>query len=67
MSLNIFSTRIETCANTMREQMQIFNLSLKADYTCKLVNTQNSIRYMHITEFRSLHLWRVASRKKSRN
>ena len=66
MSLNIFSIRIETCAN-MREQMQIFNFSLKADYTCKLVNTQNSIRYMHITEFRSLHLWRVASRKKSRN
>ena len=66
MSLNIFSIRIETCAN-MREQMQIFNFSLKADYTCKLVNTQNSIRYMHIIEFRSLHLWRVASRKKSRN
>ena len=66
MSLNIFSIRIETCAN-MREQMQIFNFSLKADYTCKLVNTQNFIRHMRITEFRSLHLWRVASRKKSRN
>ena len=66
MSLNIFSIRIETCAN-MREQMQTFNFSLKADYTYKLVNTQNSIRYMHITEFRSLHPWRVASRKKSRN
>ena len=33
----------------MREQIQIFNFSLKADYTCKLVNTQNSIRYMHIS------------------
>ena len=52
MSLNIFSIRIEICAN-MREQMQIFNFSLKVDYTCKLVNTQNSIRYMHITEFRA--------------
>ena len=51
----------------MREQMQIFNFSLNADHTCKLVNTQNSIRYMHITEFRSLHLWHVASRKKCRN
>ena len=66
MSLNIYPIRTETCAN-MREQMQIFNFSLKADYTCKLVNIQNSIRYMHITEFRNLHLWRVASRKKSRN
>ena len=35
--------------------------------TGKFPSTQNSIRYMHITEFRSLHLWRVASRKKSRN
>ena len=66
MLLNIHPFRIETCAN-MREQMQIFNFSLKADYTCKLVNTQNSIRYMHITEIRSLHLWRVGSRMKSRN
>ena len=30
MSLNIYPIRIETCAN-MREQMQIFNFSLKAD------------------------------------
>ena len=44
MSLNIFSNRIEICAN-MQEQMQIFNFSLKAGYICKLVNTQNSIRY----------------------
>ena len=66
MSLNIYPIRSETCAN-MREQMQIFIFSLKADYTCKLVNSQNSNRYMHITEFRSLHLWRVASRKKSRD
>ena len=39
----------------MQEQMQIFNFSLMADYTCKLVNTHISISYMHITEFSSLH------------
>ena len=60
MSPNIYPIRIETCANVWK-QMQIFNFSLKADYTCKLVNTQNSIRYMHITEFRKLHLQRVAT------
>ena len=47
------SIRIETCAN-MQQQMQIFYFSLTADYTCKLVNTQISIIYIHIIEFRHL-------------
>ena len=36
----------------MQQQMQIFYFSLTADYTCKLVNTQISIIYIHIIEFR---------------
>ena len=45
------SIRIETWAN-MQQQMQIFYFSLTADYTCKLLNTQISIVYIHIIEFR---------------
>ena len=38
----------------MQQQMQIFYCSLTADYTCKLVNTQISIIYIYIIEFRHL-------------
>ena len=38
----------------MQQQMQIFYFSSTADYTCKLVNTQMSMIYIHIIEFSHL-------------